>query len=153
MSPPRSSTYSRSAVWLVLGILALTTCAAVYVLYAQHNGFPSAPEGSTDPQAIERAAAESRRLVTLLTILLISALSIILFVVGAYLVIRAGQFVARERVGGKATAYVDAWQNYRLTDEQISAATEEKKPERNSDDRPGDPDAPPSNPGPAPSGS
>jgi len=80
-------------------------------------------------------------------------LFILLFVIGAYLVIRVGQFVAREQVGGKTTAYVDAWQNYRLTDEQISAATEEPKPDRDSNDRPTDPDAPPSGPGPAPSGS
>ena len=153
MSPLPSSSYGRAAVLLVLGILALTTCAAVYVFFAQHSNQP-APLGSiSNASEAERALADSRRLVTLLTLLLISALFALLFVVGAYLVIRVGQFVARDRVGGKTTAYVDAWQNYRLTDEQIAAATEEKKPDRDSDDRPVDPDAPPSGPGPAPSGS
>jgi hypothetical protein len=153
MSPLPSSTYGRAAVLLVLGILALTTCAAVYVFFAQRGHAPAVPGTITGDGDVERVAADARRLVTLLTILLISALFILLFVVGAYLVIRVGQFVARDRVGGKTTAYVDAWQNYRLTEEQIAAATEERKPDRDSNDRPADPDAPPSGPGPAPSGS
>jgi hypothetical protein len=153
VSPLPPPSYGRTAVLLVLGILALTTCAVVYVFFAVH-GNPPAPLGSISNESdAERALADSRRLVTLLTLLLISALFALLFVVGAYLVIRVGQFVAHDRVGGKTTAYVDAWQNYRLTDEQIAAATEERKPDRDSDDRPADPDAPPRGPGPAPSGS
>ena len=151
--PHRPSTYGRTAVLLVLGVLALTIGTAVYVFFAQHGAQASALGGIASDEEADRALADSRRLVTLLTLLLISALLILLFVVGAYLVIRVGQFVARDRLGGKTTAYVDAWQNYRLTDEQISAATEEKKPERGPGDRPTDPDGPPSDPDRDPSAS
>ena len=143
MAPAPPSSHSRTVLLLVLGVLALTTCAGVYLFLAQHARPPSPVGGITSEEEAERLAADARRLATLLTLLLISALLILLFVLGAYLVIRVGQSVARERVGGEATTYVDAWQNYRLTDEQISAATEEKRPDRGSGDRPADPDTPP----------
>ncbi|MEW6197858.1 MAG: hypothetical protein AB1601_04235 [Planctomycetota bacterium] len=139
-SPPRSSV-GRTVTLLVLGLLLVTVCATVYVFLARHR-YPGPAIGViTSEEELERAAAEARRLATLLTILLISGLLILLYVIGAYLVIRVGQAVSRQKVGGRATRYVDAWAGYRLTDEEISAATTE---DHERDERPPDPeDGPP----------
>jgi hypothetical protein len=119
----------------------------VYILVARHGGRGGVAGIASEGDATE-LLSEARWLATLLTLLLISALLILLFVLGAYLIIRIGQFVARERVGGTPTAYVDAWQKYRLTDEQIAAATSEDRPDRN----PGEPGPGPAAPPPQPPG-
>lgn len=136
MSVPRRPSSGRTATLLVLVGLLLVTCAGVYILFAH---FEQQPRGGAlgvvgDEESLR--LEEARRLMVLLTILLISALLILLFVLGAYLLIRVGRMVARTRmsVGGKATKYVDAWQNYRLTDEQIAAATSEDRPRSDDDD-------------------
>ena len=147
MSLPRPS-HGRVVTLLVLGALILTVSAAVYIFVAQQSHQPVPVGGISSDEESARLAADAQRLVTLLTILLMSALLILLFVLGSYLVIRVGQFVARERVGGKPTRYVDAWQSYRLTDEQISAATADDRTDDNVDDRPADPNGPPSGPDP-----
>ena len=150
MSPAAPQSHGRAVLLLVLGVLLITVCAAVYLYVAQRGGL-DAPETVTTEEQADRLNAEARRLVTLLTLLLISALLILLFVIGAYLVIRVGQSVVRERVGGKTTAYVDVWGSYRLTDAQIDAATAEDKP----GDGPGgslpEPGEPPLGPPPDPS--
>jgi hypothetical protein len=142
---------------LILGVLLLTTCATVYLLLAQQTRSGMATQSvamaptretiSSDEEA-ERLAADAHRLITLLSVLLISALLILLFVLGAYLVIRVGQFVVRNPVGGKPTDYVDAWSHYRLTDEQISAATAEGKNDRDTGSSPPEGDSPPPAPDP-----
>lgn len=140
MSSSHHTSYGRTATLLVLGVLILTVCAGVYILLARGGEPPLG--GVMDEDAMRMAA--SQRLVTLLTILLISALLILLFILGAYLLINVGRFVARDRVGGKPTAYVDVWRNYRLTDEEISAATQEDRPDTDAGGSPPAPDTPPS---------
>jgi hypothetical protein len=151
MSSPRHTSYGRTATLLVLGVLILTVCAGVYILLARGDQPPLT--GAVDDDAVR--AIGSQRLVTLLTILLISALLILLFVLGAYLLINVGRLVARDRVGGKPTDYVDAWRNYRLTDEEISAATREDRPDEEPGEAQPGPDTPSSDPDPnePPSGS
>jgi hypothetical protein len=144
MSSPRHTSYGRTATLLVLGVLVVTVCAGVYILLARGAQPPLG--GAVDDDALRAIA--SQRLVTLLTILLISALLILLFVLGAYLLINVGRFVARDRVGGKPTHYVDAWRNYRLTDEEISAATREDGADESPDESPPAPDAPSPDPDP-----
>ena len=126
----------------VLLALLLTISAAVYVYVARYGtGSPPGLLGGGDPAAEEQHV---HRLPILLIILLISALLLLLFVIGSYLVIRIGHII-RTPVGGKPTPYVDAWQSYRVTDEEIAAATAEDTPERPS----GDDAAPPADAGPA----
>lgn len=125
MSSSPHPTSGRTALLLVLGALLLTVAGTVYIFFAQYGMPPLAPQAPQTIDDAERIAAEARWFVTLLTILLTSALLILLFVVGAYLVIHAGRVVARERIGGKPTPYVDAWGQYRLTEADISAATGE----------------------------
>lgn len=133
--PTGQSSHGRTATLLVLSVLILTVCGTIYVLVG-HSTMP--PPETTDIASDQEAAIatrEARRLVVLLTILLGSALLILLFVVGAYLLIRVGHYVSRDRLGGHPTQYVDVWQNYRLSDEQISAfTTDDSQPPPESDD-------------------
>jgi len=115
---------------LVLAALILIVCAAVYLFVARPAQLPAPTDGISTAEEAARLLHEARRAALLLTILLISALLILLYVLGAYLVIRIGQMVARHQVGGKPTHYVDAWAQYRLTNEQISAATSEDADDR-----------------------
>ena len=120
--------YGRLVTLLVLGVLLLTVSAAMYVYWAQSGARPPPGADVQTEAELQRLSDAAHRSATLLTIALVSALLILLFSVGAYLVIRAGQLVARERVGGEPTAYVDVWSRYRLSEEQIAAATDEDLP-------------------------
>lgn len=119
----------------VLVTLLLTVAAVVYVYMARQGG-PVVIDGLTEDEQEQLKDREARRLVALLAILLTSALLILLYVIGTYLVIRAGQFVSRERIGGRPTDYVDAWKAYRLSDEQVLAATDEGESAEDSEDGP-----------------
>ncbi len=138
------TSYGRAAMLGVLISLLLTICAGVYLFVARY-GTESLPGGL----GMRDSAAEAPRLarITLLTILLISALLILLFVIGCYLFIRIGRIV-RNPMGGKPTPYVDAWKNYRLTDEQIAAATAEHEPDDEDRDGSAGPDSTPPEPKP-----
>jgi hypothetical protein len=150
MSLAGGSSYGRTAVLIALGVLALTVGATAYIFLAHGHG-PPAGLGTSSAPGSGRLAADQRRAISFLLMISISALLILMFVLGAYLVIRYGRFLARQRVGGQPTEYVDAWGRYRLTDEQISTATDEERPE--GDEGPpnaGSPGQPPDEP---PSGS
>jgi hypothetical protein len=134
---PRS--YGRAAIIGVVVSLVLLICAGVYAFLAQSAN--SATElGLFDPAAEQHYL---KRKILLLTILLVSALLILLFVIGCYFVLRIGGLVRRP-VAGAPTPYVDAWRGYRITDEQIAAATAEPP------ENPGDAARPGSGPPPPP---
>jgi hypothetical protein len=120
--------YGRLATLLVLGVLLLTVSATLYVFLAQPGTSPPPGADVQTEGDLQRLSGAARRSVTLLTVALVSALLILLFSIGAYLVIRVGQFVARERIGGEPTAYVDVWSHYRVSEEEIAAATDEEPP-------------------------
>jgi len=146
MSRTPGPTYGRAAMFGVLIALVLTITAGVYMFIERYptDALTAAPL-MLDPQA---EGLRVKRLVLLLTILLISCLLVLLFVVGSYLLIRIGRFV-RKPVAGKPTEYVDAWQQYRLTDEQIAAATAEPPTEGGA---PGEPPFSPGSDDPTPPG-
>ncbi len=144
---PRPS-YGRAAMIGVLIALVLVICVAVAIFLSNLHRKETWPlvRGETDPEV-----AKAVQLYVLLTILLIAALLILLFVVGSYLLIRVGRLLARHSVSGKPTPYVDAWSGYRLTDEQIAAATTEQKPDEGAGGPPPGPESrPPSDRGPNP---
>jgi hypothetical protein len=156
MPPVPGSSYGRTAVLIALGVLAVTVGATAYLFLAQGHTQALNVGTRPGPDAGQPAdgLAENRRALTFLIMVSISALLILMFVLGAYLVIRVGHFLARERVGGKPTPYVDAWGSYRLTDEQIAAATAEGKPGGPpAEDEPPEASPPPSPPAEPPSGS
>lgn len=65
------------------------------------------------------------RLRGLYTTLTVSVGLVLIFVVASYLILRIGQRVSRSSAAPTRTTYVDAWSQYRLSDEQIAAATRE----------------------------
>lgn len=133
MAKLRSQTYGRAAMIGVLVGLLLLVSAGAYVYVARFGPQVFSPTAIDDP-ALE--AQRLTRLTVLLTILLISALLILLFVLGSYLLIRIGRIVQRP-LGGKPTEYVDAWSRHHVTDEQIAAATSEPEyPDGSSDELP-----------------
>lgn len=122
MSRPPGS-YGHAAMLGVLAALLLLITAGVFLFMSRYGAeVPSSELALTDPAADARRVARDT---ILLTILLISALLILLFVVGCYLVLRVGRIVRRPTAGGP-TPYVDAWRSYRLTDDQIASATAEE---------------------------
>ncbi len=130
--------YGRTATLIVLVILLLTVSSGVYLFIAQHQ-LDETPATLLDPKA---ELARTQHLIILITILLISALLILVYVVGAYLLIWIGRLVARGSIGGKPTPYVDAWQQYRVTDEEIAAATQEPPADDRGSRQPPDADTP-----------
>lgn len=135
MSEARRPLAGRAATIIVLAALLVLISAGVYMASGRLWDTSSAPVELQQQDDIA-AWQRSQHLTVLLTLLLISALLILLFVLGAYLVIQMGRIVARARspVGGKPTPYVDAWSNYRLSDEAIAAATSGDSPDADQDD-------------------
>ncbi len=76
-----------------------------------------------------------RRLRALYAILLLTFLLLVVFLVAALAVnrIRRARFRARHPDG--PTRYVDAWRVVRLTDDDIAAATQEPRPDDDSDSK------------------
>ena len=128
-SPKR--TPGRTALVLMFFALVAIVCVAVYAFLV----------GRLDPESPGEITGQHLR--AELSILLAAILLILIFVVGSYLLIRIGRSVAQKRVGGKPTEYVDAWSRYRLTEEEIEAATREQPPEGQGPDQPDDDSAPP----------
>ncbi len=149
MKDRRRSSPGRTAMVLMLIALLVMVCVSVY-LFLAHRLFPSATRLESGEPASQGLRVE---LTMLLAIMLGAALLILFFVVGSYLLIRVGRLVTRKSVGGQPTEYVDAWSRYRLSDEQIDAATREEPPPGNDqpgpdDDETGPPDDNPEDPDP-----
>jgi len=146
----RNELQPRIVLGLVLSALLLVVAGVAYLSILR----ASQPELPEQPPASERTdevpPAEVKRLSYTLALLLVAVLLILAFVVGAYLVIRVGRLLTRDSVGGQPTHYVDAWSQYRVTDDQIDAATEEgadrDTPGRNPDTDARDADADGENP-------
>lgn len=103
------------AIWLLVLGLALTAMGLAVLWWAgrvEALPAPRPPDQHSDP----------RRIAALARVLLWSLLILLLFVVGAMLMIRVGR-IFRRPPGPRATRYVDAWSLHRLTDEQIAELT------------------------------
>jgi hypothetical protein len=112
---------SRTLTAAVLLLLLLVVLVALY-LYLEERLRPLAPRVAAGELSGEAMRVE---MFVLLLLVLGAALLILVFVLAAYIVLRLGRAIADKRVGGQPTAYRDAWSEYRLTDEQIAAATSE----------------------------
>jgi hypothetical protein len=144
-SPPRPGWpewRGRLVVLATLAVLLLIVSAGVS-LYALRDAPPTdAGEGPLSGDAAVRAEQQAQRLIILIIVVLVSGLLILLFLLGAYLLLRVGRAV-RTPVGGRPTQYVDAWRQYRLTDEEIAAATREPGAEEEPPGNRAPPGAPP----------
>ena len=124
MNPFRKHSPGHTAMMIMFIVLILTVCAALY-LFLERRLSPATARLATGELSAESVQAE---LSLLLLITLGAVLLILIFIVGAYLFIRTGRLVSHKRVGGKPTDYVDVWSSYRLSEDQIDAATEEEHP-------------------------
>lgn len=90
-------------------------------------GLAVAQSVTTQTATTQAAAAPppARKLYVLVSLLAVSAIAVVAFVVGSYLMIRAGRALMRRQPRKTPTSYVDAWAGYRVTEEQIDAATRE----------------------------
>lgn len=118
-------TQGRSAMLVVLVTLILTLAGATYLMYMSEADTGTLPLSVSNASGGPTDSDTETRLFIKLSILLVSVLLIMLFVIGSYLLIRVGRSVAGKPVGGSPTEYVDAWASYRITDEQIESATAE----------------------------
>ncbi|MCG3127876.1 MAG: hypothetical protein CHACPFDD_02748 [Phycisphaerae bacterium] len=106
-------------------LIALAAMAALFVSRRAGSGIlstpPAVPVGGTPLETDVR-----QRLGLLLATLMAAALALAAFVIGSYMVIRIGRTLISRDVGGAPTRYVDAWSNYRISDDEIHAATHEQ---------------------------
>ncbi len=117
----RRRAYGRAAALGVFLSLLIVLLMAFGLYVARDLARPPASEGEID---LEASQAYVTRVTLMLSIVLASGLLLILFLVGTYFLLRAGR-AAKTPVGGAPTRYVDAWAQYRVTDEQIASATAE----------------------------
>jgi hypothetical protein len=80
---------------------------------------------ASPPPATPADAPEFNDALYLMTASLAAILLLVLFMVAVYFVLRIGRQLRKTEVGGNASEYHDAWSEYRLSDEQIAAATSE----------------------------
>jgi ABC-type uncharacterized transport system fused permease/ATPase subunit len=114
--------YGRWAIWLIFVALLILVAVGSYTFVARSSDrAPAAERIVTSEQGFN----EARRLGALMILMLVAMLLILLFVIGSYLLIRIGREITRKSEQHKPTKYVDAWSQYRLTDEQIAEATQE----------------------------
>jgi uncharacterized protein YbjQ (UPF0145 family) len=117
-----------------LVLLSLLTSALYWVL---RHGANAVLSMSPDELSSEERA---RRMTMVLLAVLLTGVLILVFVIGVYLVLRAGQVVRRTRLGGEATEYRDAWAEARVSEEQLAAADEQlreaQSPPEDGPDRP-----------------
>lgn len=129
MAQQRRPFTGRTALVLVLIVLIFTVCVAVYVFLSRLLDGGAGGSGEVTSKTELQG-----KLAILLMVLLCATLAILVFALGAYLLIRVGRTVAQSPVGGKPTEYSDAWSQYRISDEQIAAAVGESAEEVGDDD-------------------
>lgn len=104
-------------MWLVT---RLATAEAAILL--------TAASGATITQA------ERREVAYLMLATLAALVTLVIFILGIFIVKRMGARLRSLRVGGEPTTYVDSWSQYRVSDDEIKAATAEDESNLSRDD-------------------
>ncbi len=129
MSGAQPTPLGRTVVIITVSGLIVALAASSYVLFNKSSELAAARNASSGAGAASPDAGprhdEAWRLMYRVSVLLAAVLLVLVFAIGSYLLIRIGRAITYKRIGGQPTKYVDAWGNYRLTDEQIAAATDE----------------------------
>jgi hypothetical protein len=122
---------SRLAIVFVVVGLALSAVSIAYMIYA---GRPR----SLPPLSVPEEHPRITELNALYRMLLHSFLLFLAFLCGSYLMVRIGRRVLERKPARERTEYVDAWRNYRLTQDEIDTAMrqldEDFPPDASSDD-------------------
>ena len=107
---------SRLAIIFVVVGLALSAIGIAYILSPIERELPPI----TAPQDELRV----QQLNALFRMLTHSFFIFLAFLLGSYLMVRIGRRVLHPTVSGKRSEYVDAWGNYRLSQEEIDTASD-----------------------------
>jgi hypothetical protein len=99
-------------VFVVVG-LALSAIGVAYLV--------SPAERVLLPESETKASA--RQFHALFRMLTHSFFIFLAFLLGSYLMVRIGRRVLHQEPSGRRSQYVDAWSNYRLSQEEIDTAT------------------------------
>ena len=128
----RGSPPGYAAMMIMIIAMLATVCVSVYLFLTRQlrTADPGLP-----PDQMTRDVMR-HKLAVLLVVMLGAVLLIMLFVIGSYLFMRIGREVSRKPVGGEPTEYSDAWSGYRVSDEEIAAATQEDPPDSAPPDEP-----------------
>lgn len=115
MSPDQPRSKRLAAAFVLIG-LALSAIGLAYIIYAGR-------ERKVFPETVPDNLARLQHVKALFRMLLHFFLIFLTFVFGSYLMVRIGRALSRAKPGAGRTAYVDAWSNYRLTQEELDTAT------------------------------
>lgn len=116
MTDRKPQPLGRLALLLVLVALAMTSVLGAYVMFERLRHLPgiAPPADSGRPDPMEK-------LKLVLAMVLVAVLAILAFVVGAYLFIRLGRWLMSKPLSDGPTEFVDAWSEYRVTQDEIDA--------------------------------
>lgn len=107
-------------------LLMLAGALAVIVLLVQMTDIaPLQPAVTTQPAA-DGQSLEARRTIYVLAVTLVTVGLLTAFILGVYLVNRMGRQLKRPLRSERDRPHVDAWSQYRLSDEDIERATHEE---------------------------
>lgn len=136
---------SRLAIPVIIVGLLMSCTGIAYIAYTYlPQSLPAAPlqrepvEPSTEYELSQTAR--------ILAGVMLTGLILLVFIVGAYLMIKIGRMVLGTSTRDPRTTYHDAWSNYRLTDDQINAVLEDygaAGPPRDGSEESDDDDRPP----------
>lgn len=86
----------------------------------------------------ELSPEDQREVSYLMLATLAAMVTLMIFVLGVFIMRRMGARLRRMRVGGEPTPYVDTWSQYRLSEDEIEAATAENESDSNENEHPGE---------------
>ncbi len=146
MSAQEPPIVGRAAALLIAFALILSVGAATYLYILRQTPILPSASAPADLNHAPDALVEEvpRRLHVLLAVLIGSVLLILAFIMGAYLMIRAGRSLTQRPVGGQPTPYVDAWSQYRLDDADVALPGDDADRPAGEDE--GDPPSSPNRP-------
>lgn len=152
----RNRTHSRVALAFVLigGLLSLSGLS--YLRYANRERTLPIPPRPLKPVPVMEAARDPGaeavgRVAALYNSLTLTFVIFMIFLVGSFVLIRAGRFIRRVRSAPGPTVYVDAWSGYRMSAEEVAAALRRYEPDGESGEPPrATPDREPEEPPDAP---
>jgi hypothetical protein len=107
---------SRLAISFVVVGLALSAIGIAYIMSPIERELP--------PLDAPEVQARAQQLDALFRMLANSFLLFLVFLLGSYLMIRIGRRVLYQGPAGNRSEYVDAWSQYRLSQEEIDTATD-----------------------------
>lgn len=71
------------------------------------------------------SAQDKREVAYLMLATLAALVTLLMFILGIFVMKRIGARLRSHRIGGEPTTYVDTWSQYRLSEDEIAAATAE----------------------------